>query len=103
MDGGWKQVWAEMTDVELEDRLKTDSELEDHLFAYLWLSLPTPNAHAGRVAQLIKKAERRGKPEIVERACMRARRRQSRKPRSASATGAVAVNHHCFRLEGGPR
>ena len=27
----------------------TDSELEDQLFTYLWLSLHTPNAHAGRV------------------------------------------------------
>ena len=27
-DGGWKQVWAEMT----------DSELEDRLFTYLWLA-----------------------------------------------------------------
>jgi len=30
----------------------TDSELEDRLFTYLWLSLHTPKAHAGRVAQL---------------------------------------------------
>ena len=44
MDDGWKQVWAEMTDAELEDRL----------FTYLWLSLHTPHAHAGRVAQLIQ-------------------------------------------------
>ena len=57
-DGCWKQVWAEMT----------DSELEDRLFAYLWLSLRTPNAHAGRVAQLIEEAERRGQPGMVERA-----------------------------------
>jgi len=49
-DECWKQVWAEMT----------DSELEDLLFLYLWLSLHTPNAHAGRVAQLIDEAERRG-------------------------------------------
>jgi hypothetical protein len=28
-DGCWKRVWAEMT----------DSELEDRLFTYLWLSL----------------------------------------------------------------
>ena len=49
-DGCWKQVWAEMT----------DSELEDRLFTYLWLSLHTPNnAHAGRLAQLIQEAERR--------------------------------------------
>jgi hypothetical protein len=44
-DGGWKRFWAEMT----------DSELEDWLFTYFWLSLHTPNTHAGRVAQLIDK------------------------------------------------
>ena len=38
MDDGWKQVWAEMT----------DTELEDHLFTYLWLAIRTPNAHAPR-------------------------------------------------------
>jgi hypothetical protein len=50
-DGCRKQVWAEMT----------DSELEDRLFTYLWLSLHTPNAHASRVARLIQEAERRDK------------------------------------------
>ena len=64
MDDGWKQVWAEMT----------DSELEDRLFTYLWLSLHTPNAHAGRVAQLIQEAERRGQVGMVERARVRAER-----------------------------
>ena len=48
---GWKQVWAAMTDAELEDRL----------FTYRWLSLHTPNAHASRVARLIQEAERRDK------------------------------------------
>jgi hypothetical protein len=62
MDDGWKQVWAEMT----------DAELEDHLFTYLLLAIRTPNKHASRVAQLIEEAERRGKPEMVERARMRA-------------------------------
>ena len=61
-DGCWKQVWAEMT----------DSELEDRLFTYLWLSLHTPNAHAGRVAQLIEEAERRGQAGMVERARVKA-------------------------------
>jgi hypothetical protein len=42
--------------------------LEDRLFTYLWLSLNTINPHADRVAQLIQEAERRGKPEMVERA-----------------------------------
>jgi hypothetical protein len=46
----------------------TDAELEDRLFTYRWLSLHTPNAHASRVAQLVQEAERRGKPEMVERA-----------------------------------
>ena len=62
VDDGWKQVWAEMTDAELEERL----------FTYLWLSLNTINPHADRVAQLIQEAERRGKPEMVERARMKA-------------------------------
>jgi hypothetical protein len=61
-DGCWKQVWAEMT----------DSELEDRLFTYLWLSLHTPNAHAGRVAQLIQEVERRGQAGMVKRARMKA-------------------------------
>ena len=61
-EGGWKQVWAEMT----------DSELEDRLFAYLWLSLHTPYAHAGRVAQLIEEAERRGQAGMVERSRLKA-------------------------------
>jgi hypothetical protein len=34
----------------------------------LWLARNTPNAHANRVAQLIEEAERRGKPDMVERA-----------------------------------
>jgi hypothetical protein len=42
-DACWKKVWAEMT----------DSELEDRLFMYLWLSLHTTNKHASQVAQLI--------------------------------------------------
>jgi hypothetical protein len=50
----------------------TDSELEDRLFAYLWLSLHTPNAHAGRVAQLIDEAERRGQAGMAERARVKA-------------------------------
>jgi hypothetical protein len=61
-DGCWKQVWAEMT----------DSELEDRLFLYLWLGRHTPNTHAGRVAQLIEEAERRGQAGMVERARLKA-------------------------------
>jgi len=41
LDDGWKRVWAEMTDAELEDRL----------FTYLWLARKTINPHANRVAQ----------------------------------------------------
>ena len=69
-DGCWKQVWAEMT----------DSELEDRLFTYLWLSLHTPNAHAGRVAQLIAEAERRGQAGVVERARVKAEMTPVAKP-----------------------
>jgi hypothetical protein len=56
----WKQVWAEMT----------DSELEDRLFTYLWLPLHTPNSHAGRVAQLIEEAET-ARPNWDGRTCPR--------------------------------
>jgi hypothetical protein len=61
-DDGWKRVWEEMTDAELEDRL----------FTYLWLAHNTINPHAGRVAQLIQGAERRGQAGIVERARLKA-------------------------------
>ena len=61
-DGCRKQVWAEMT----------VSELEDRLFTYLWLSLHTPNAHAGRLAQFIQEAERRDEARMVERARLKA-------------------------------
>ena len=50
-DGCWKQVWAEMTDAELEDRL----------FTYLWLAHNSINPHDDWVAQLIQDSERRGK------------------------------------------
>jgi hypothetical protein len=50
----------------------TDSELEDALFRYLWLSLHTPNKHASRVAQLIEEAERRGQAGMVERVRVKA-------------------------------
>ena len=61
-DGCGKQVWAEMT----------DSELEDRLFTYLWISLHTSNAHASRVAQLIEEPERRGLSGMVERVRVKA-------------------------------
>jgi hypothetical protein len=53
----WARVWAEMNDAELEDALRR----------YLWLAANTPNNHASRVQQLITEAQRRGKPEMVER------------------------------------
>ena len=55
-------VWAEMT----------HSELEDRLFTYLWVSIHTPSAHPGRVAQLIQEAERRGQAGMEERARVKA-------------------------------
>ena len=36
------------------------------------VSLHTPNAHAGRVAQLMEEAERRGQAGMVERARVKA-------------------------------
>jgi hypothetical protein len=61
MDDGWKRVWAEMT----------DSELEDRLFTYLWLALNTINPHADRVPNSFRK--RNGAENLkVERARIRA-------------------------------
>lgn len=57
-DQEWTRVWAGMTDAELQDRLRD----------YLWLAANTPNGHANRIKQLIAEADRRGKPEMVERA-----------------------------------
>jgi hypothetical protein len=62
MTGCCKQAWAEMT----------DSELEDRLFTYLWLSLPLQTLTPGRVAQPIEEAERRGQPGMVEHARVKA-------------------------------
>jgi hypothetical protein len=61
-DECWKRVWAEMT----------DSELEDRLFTYLCFSSHNTNSHAGRVAQLIEEAERRGLAGMAERAGVKA-------------------------------
>jgi hypothetical protein len=58
----WANVWSAMTDEELEDRI----------FTYLWLSLHSPNAHANRVAQLVREAKHRGHLEMVQRALLRA-------------------------------
>jgi hypothetical protein len=62
MDDGWRRVWAEMTDEELEARL----------FTYYWLAMNTPNSHLDRLRQLAAEAERRGRTAMVERARLRA-------------------------------
>jgi hypothetical protein len=40
---GWPEVWAKMT----------DSEIEESLQDYLWLAANTPNSHARRIDQLL--------------------------------------------------
>ena len=62
IDDGWRRVWAEMTDEELEERLST----------FHWLALSTPNSHAIRLCQLAAEAEKRGQAAMVERAKLRA-------------------------------
>jgi hypothetical protein len=54
-DDGWPNVWAEMTDEELRDRLRH----------YLFLAANGPNQHAKRIAQLVAEAEKRGKAQMV--------------------------------------
>jgi len=51
-------VWSALTDQALERRLRY----------YLWESALKPVPYAGRVGQLIEEAQRRGKPEIADRA-----------------------------------
>ena len=58
VDDDLARVWAEFD----------DAGLESTLFEYLWLAVNTPNSHANRIGQLIAEAERRGRPELVERA-----------------------------------
>jgi hypothetical protein len=48
-DDSWPQVWAEISDEELRDRLQD----------YRWLTANGPNPHARRMAQLVAEAERR--------------------------------------------
>ena len=61
VDDGWRQVWEEMTDAELEDRL----------FTYPWLAHNTINPHADRVPNSFRK--RNGAENLkVERARIRA-------------------------------
>jgi len=52
-DDGWPQVWAEMSDEELRDRLRH----------YLFLAANGPLKHAKRIAQLVAEADKRGKAE----------------------------------------
>ena len=58
MPDGRLTVWAALTDDALERRLRV----------YLWQSNMGASLYEGRAAQLIEEAERRGKPEIVEKA-----------------------------------
>ena len=48
-DDGWSQVWAEIRDEELRDRLQD----------YRWLAANGPNPHAGRIAPLVAETGRR--------------------------------------------
>jgi hypothetical protein len=60
-DYGWAQVCQDFTAQELEARL----------FDYIWLAAHSQNSHASRIGRLIAKAERRGKPEMIERVRMK--------------------------------
>jgi hypothetical protein len=60
-DDGWAQVWAAFD----------DDRLEQTLYEYVWLAASTPNHHDSRIAQLKAEAERRGRPELIERAQVR--------------------------------
>jgi hypothetical protein len=56
--GGWQEVWARMSDKELESAARD----------YIWLAGTEPNNHRGRRDEIVAEAQRRGKPEIIERA-----------------------------------
>jgi len=51
-------VWAALSDEALQKRL----------LYYLWLSTVTPGAYEKRLQQLTAEIERRGKPEMLEKA-----------------------------------
>ncbi len=53
----WDSVWSELSDETLEQRLA-------HFY---WLATLAPNIYQPRLAVLIAEAERRGKPDLVER------------------------------------
>jgi hypothetical protein len=58
LDNGWAEVWARMTDEELESAARD----------YIWLAGACPEVHAKRCDEVIEEAKRRGKPEIIRRA-----------------------------------
>ena len=77
----------------------TDSELEDRLFTYLWLSLHTPNAHAGPGGPTYRGSERRGQAGMVERARLKAETTPGG-PRDRQGSGRswrLRVGHAAFR------
>ena len=57
-DDGWPAVWQTFG----------DARREETLFHYLWLAETGPNKGTHRIDQLIAEAERRGRPELVDRA-----------------------------------
>lgn len=63
-DASFEQIWAELD----------DEHLEAILFEYLWLAANSPNGHAGRIGQLKREAERRGRADMIERAEARVRK-----------------------------
>jgi hypothetical protein len=56
--GGWQQVWARMSDAELESAARD----------YMWLARTEPKNHTERRDEIFAEALGRGKPEIIERA-----------------------------------
>jgi hypothetical protein len=57
-DDGWPKVWADMSDDELQDRLRH----------YLFLAENGPLQQAKRIAQLVGEADKRGKAEMMNEA-----------------------------------
>ena len=67
---GWDSAWEKLSDESLEQRLSH----------YYWLSTLAPNIYQARLAVLIAETERRGKPEIVEKAKARVQKHGSPPP-----------------------
>jgi hypothetical protein len=57
-DYGWRQVWAGMSDQELEDAARD----------YFWLSEHIPPCLGNRIEEIIAETSRRGRPDILQRA-----------------------------------